>query len=83
HGHIESDEPRLTKTQMYQAVEPHPGTLARYGETLARRALLTQAQQDEMTARYRDWLDSCQKRETQPLKPAIPSFCANWYGFTN
>ncbi|MFQ7388842.1 MAG: hypothetical protein ACLRP3_10360 [Escherichia sp.] len=26
---------------------------------LARRGLLTQAQQDEMTARYRDWLDSC------------------------
>ena len=51
-----------------------PGTLARYGESLARRGLLTQAQQDEMTARYRDWLDSCQKREPQPLKPAIHSF---------
>lgn len=59
------------------------GTLARYGESLARRGLLTQAQQDEMTARYRDWLDSCQKREPQPLKPAIHSFSANWYGLTN
>lgn len=36
-----------------------------------------------MTARYRDWLDSCQKREPQPLKPAIHSFSANWYGLTN
>ncbi|HAM9790620.1 TPA: 2-oxoglutarate dehydrogenase E1 component [Escherichia coli] len=83
HGHNESDEPRLTQPQMYQAVDVHPGTLARYGESLARRGLLTQAQQDEMTARYRDWLDSCQKRELQPLKPAIHSFSANWYGLTN
>ncbi|EGE1111765.1 2-oxoglutarate dehydrogenase subunit E1 [Escherichia coli] len=83
HGHNESDEPRLTQPQMYQAVGVHPGTLARYGESLARRGLLTQAQQDEMTARYRDWLDSCQKREPQPLKPAIHSFSANWYGLTN
>ncbi|WP_343119724.1 2-oxoglutarate dehydrogenase E1 component [Escherichia coli] len=83
HGHNESDEPRLTQPQMYQAVDAHPGTLARYGESLARRGLLTQAQQDEMTARYRDWLDSCQKREPQPLKPAIHSFSANWYGLTN
>ncbi|HCP0463334.1 TPA: 2-oxoglutarate dehydrogenase E1 component [Escherichia coli] len=83
HGHNESDEPRLTLPQMYQAVDAHPGTLARYGESLARRGLLTQAQQDEMTARYRDWLDSCQKREPQPLKPAIHSFSANWYGLTN
>lgn len=83
HGHNESDEPRLTRPQMYQAVDVHPGTLARYGESLARRGLLTQAQQDEMTARYRDWLDSCQKREPQPLKPAIHSFSANWYGLTN
>ena len=78
HGHNESDEPRLTQPQMYQAVDVHPGTLARYGESLARRGLLTQAQQDEMTARYRDWLGSCQK----PLKPAIHSFSANWYGLT-
>ncbi|ELQ4122535.1 2-oxoglutarate dehydrogenase E1 component [Escherichia coli] len=83
HGHNESDEPRLTQPQMYQAVDAYPGTLARYGESLARRGLLTQAQQDEMTARYRDWLDSCQKREPQPLKPAIHSFSANWYGLTN
>ncbi len=83
HGHNESDEPRLTQPQMYQAVDVPPGTLARYGESLARRGLLTQAQQDEMTARYRDWLDSCQKREPQPLKPAIHSFSANWYGLTN
>ncbi len=83
HGHNESDEPRLTQPQMYQAVDVHPGTLARYGESLARCGLLTQAQQDEMTARYRDWLDSCQKREPQPLKPAIHSFSANWYGLTN
>lgn len=83
HGHNESDEPRLTQPQMYQAVDVHPGTLARYGESLARRGLLTQAQQDEMAARYRDWLDSCQKREPQPLKPAIHSFSANWYGLTN
>ncbi|MGT9567654.1 2-oxoglutarate dehydrogenase E1 component [Escherichia coli] len=83
HGHNESDEPRLTQPQMYQAVDVHPGTLARYGESLARRGLLTQAQQDEMTARYRDWLDSCQKREPQPLKPAIHSFSSNWYGLTN
>ncbi|HAI7097274.1 TPA: 2-oxoglutarate dehydrogenase E1 component [Escherichia coli] len=83
HGHNESDEPRLTQPQMYQAVDVHPGTLARYGESLARRGLLTQAQQDEITARYRDWLDSCQKREPQPLKPAIHSFSANWYGLTN
>lgn len=83
HGHNESDKPRLTQPQMYQAVDAHPGTLARYGESLARRGLLTQAQQDEMTARYRDWLDSCQKREPQPLKPAIHSFSANWYGLTN
>lgn len=83
HGHNESDEPRLTQPQMYQAVDVHPGTLARYGESLARRGLLTQAQQDEMTARYRDWLDSCQKREPPPLKPAIHSFSANWYGLTN
>lgn len=83
HGHNESDEPRLTQPQMYQAVDAHLGTLARYGESLARRGQLTQAQQDEMTARYRDWLDSCQKREPQPLKPAIHSFSANWYGLTN
>ena len=83
HGHNESDEPRLTQPQMYQAVDVHPGTLARYGESLARRGLLTQAQQDEMTERYRAWLDSCQKREPQPLKPAIHSFSANWYGLTN
>ncbi|HID8357937.1 TPA: 2-oxoglutarate dehydrogenase E1 component [Escherichia coli] len=83
HGHNESDGPRLTQPQMYQAVDAHPGTLARYGESLARRGLLTQAQQDEMTARYRDWLDSCQKREPKPLKPAIHSFSANWYGLTN
>lgn len=37
HGHNESDEPRLTQPQMYQAVDVHPGTLARYGESLARR----------------------------------------------
>ena len=83
HGHNESDEPRLTQPQMNQAVDAHPGALARNGESLARRGLLTQAQQDEMTARYRDWLDSCQKREPQPLKPAIHSFSANWYGLTN
>lgn len=80
HGHNESDEPRLTQPQMYQAVDAHPGMPARYGESLARRGLLTQAQQDEMTARYRDWLDSCQKREPQPLKPAIHSLALTGMG---
>lgn len=83
HGHNESDEPRLTQPQMYQAVDAHPGTRARYGESLARRGLLTQTQQDEMTARYRDWLDSCQKREPLPVTPATHSFSANWSGLTN
>lgn len=83
HGHNESDEPRLTQPQMYQAVDAHPGTRTRYGEFLARRGLLSQTQQDEMISRYRGWLDSCQKRDPQPLKPAIHPFSANWNGLTN
>ncbi|WP_059220451.1 2-oxoglutarate dehydrogenase E1 component [Escherichia albertii] len=83
HGHNESDEPRLTLPQMYQVVDAHPGTRTRYGEFLARRGLLSQTQQDEMISRYRGWLDSCQKRDPQPLKPAIHPFSANWNGLTN
>ncbi len=83
HGHNESDEPRLTQPQMYQSVDAHPGTRTRYGECLARRGLLSQTQQDEMISRYRGWLDSCQKRDPQPLKPAIHPFSANWNGLTN
>lgn len=83
HGHNESDEPRLTQPQMYQAVDSHPGTRTRYGEMLSRRGVLTPAQQDEKVSAYRDWLDACQKRDPLPVPDATHPFSANWEGLSN
>lgn len=83
HGHNESDEPRLTQPQMYQAVDAHPGVRTRYGETLMRRGVLTPAQQEQLIARYRDWLDACREREPLPVPPSTHPFSANWDGLSN
>ncbi|WP_142503284.1 2-oxoglutarate dehydrogenase E1 component [Klebsiella sp. 2680] len=83
HGHNESDEPRLTQPQMYQAVDAHPGTRTRYGEVLMRRGVLTAEQQEQLIGRYRDWLDACHEREPLPVPCAKHAFSANWEGLSN
>lgn len=82
HGHNESDEPRLTQPQMYQAVDAHPGTRTRYGEQLVRRGLLSEERQQAMIAEYRDWLDLCRERGPQPAPSALHPFSAVWDGLT-
>ncbi|ELC5005080.1 2-oxoglutarate dehydrogenase E1 component [Salmonella enterica] len=82
-GHNESDEPRLTQPQMYQAVDSHPGTRTRYGDALIQRGVLTPAQQEQKINEYRDWLDACQKRDPLPTPDSTHPFSANWDGLTN
>ncbi|MEC5320502.1 2-oxoglutarate dehydrogenase E1 component [Brenneria populi subsp. brevivirga] len=82
-GHNESDEPRLTQPQMYLAVDKHPGTRTRYGDTLIRRGFLTASQQDEKIGAYRDWLDDRQRREPLPAPVSTHPFSADWTGLSN
>lgn len=83
HGHNESDEPRLTQPQIWQAVDSHPGTRTRYGETLNQRGVLSSARQDDIITRYREWLDGCSQREPYPMPCARHPHSARWEGLTN
>ncbi|RLM09843.1 2-oxoglutarate dehydrogenase E1 component [Gibbsiella quercinecans] len=58
HGHNESDEPRLTQPQMYQAVDSHPGVRSRYADKLVQQGVLSQQQAVAMVAAAREWLDN-------------------------
>ncbi|WP_058910886.1 2-oxoglutarate dehydrogenase E1 component [Entomohabitans teleogrylli] len=58
HGHNESDEPRLTQPQMYQAVDSHPGVRSRYADKLVRQGVLTEASAAAMVEQTRQWLDN-------------------------
>ena len=83
HGHNEGDEPRLTQPQMYMAVDNHPGTRSHYGNILIERGYLSQPQQNDIIARYREWLDSCQHRAPQPTPCSLHPFSAHWENITN
>ena len=58
HGHNELDEPLFTQPRMYQAIKAHPTTVSIYARKLVDEGTLTEAQVDEMKARYRVHLDA-------------------------
>lgn len=58
HGHNESDEPRLTQPQMYQAIDSHPGVRSRYVDSLVRQGLITEEKAAAMVEATRQWLDN-------------------------
>ena len=57
-GHNESDEPLFTQPRMYQTIKAHPTTVAIYAKKLVEQGTMTEAEVDEMKARYRAHLDT-------------------------
>lgn len=58
HGHQEVDEPRATQPMMYQIIRSHPTPKTIYSKQLLDEKVVTQAEIDDWSERYRDRLDS-------------------------
>ncbi|MEQ1612933.1 MAG: thiamine pyrophosphate-dependent enzyme, partial [Hyphomicrobiaceae bacterium] len=52
------DEPLFTQPRMYQTIKAHPTTVAIYAKKLIDEGTMTEAEVDEMKARYRAHLDT-------------------------
>ena len=57
-GHNETEEPMKTQPLMYRSIHSHPTTRAIYSDRLVADGVVSQAEVDEWTERYRDSLDS-------------------------
>src|SRR5262245_17161212 len=57
-GHNESDEPAFTQPLMYRAIRSHPSAVAIYGKRLTEEGVVTEAEIEDMKARYRTHLDA-------------------------
>ncbi len=57
-GHNETEEPMKTQPLMYRSIHSHPTTRAIYADRLVADGVVSQAEVDEWTERYRDSLDS-------------------------
>ena len=57
-GHNETEEPMKTQPLMYHAIHSHPTTRTVYADRLVAEGVVTQAEVDDSTERYRDALDS-------------------------
>ncbi len=58
HGHNESDEPAFTQPIMYRKIKDHPTTVEIYSKQLVTEGVMTEAEVDEMKARFRSHLDT-------------------------
>ena len=57
-GHNETEEPMKTQPLMYRSIHSHPTTRSIYADRLVADGVVSQAEVDEWTERYRDSLDS-------------------------
>ncbi|BBE50280.1 2-oxoglutarate dehydrogenase E1 component [Ferriphaselus amnicola] len=57
-GHNEQDEPLVTQPFMYRYINQHPGTRARYAQTLVEQGVIAATDPDTMIADYRKLLES-------------------------
>lgn len=56
-GHNEADEPSVTQPQMYAAIKKHPTTRDLYANKLIMAGVLTEAEDTDLVARYRESLE--------------------------
>ena len=56
-GHNEADEPAVTQPQMYAAIKRHPTTRDLYAKRLIAEGILSEAEDKDLMARYRESLE--------------------------
>ena len=56
-GHNEADEPSVTQPQMYAAIKKHPTTRDLYANKLIMAGVLTETEDTDLVARYRESLE--------------------------
>ena len=56
-GHNEADEPSVTQPQMYAAIKKHPTTRDLYANKLIMAGVLTESEDTDLVARYRESLE--------------------------
>ncbi len=57
HGHNEADEPAFTQPVMYKRIREHPTVVSIYSKSLVKEGVITDAETEEMSARFRAQLD--------------------------
>ncbi|MDA8193150.1 MAG: 2-oxoglutarate dehydrogenase E1 component [Thermaerobacter sp.] len=79
-GHNEGDEPSFTQPLLYDAIGTHPTVRALYGESLARRNLLTHEQISHMQAEVQTRLNQAKEafKDHQPEDDADPLWEDGW-----
>lgn len=58
YGHNELDEPAFTQPVLYQTVRDHPTVRQQWASTLVEQGIVDQAQVDELSAKFRQQLES-------------------------
>ncbi len=78
HGHNEADEPRATQPLMYQKIDAHLRPREIYANKLIAEGLVSEAENDQMIADYRQLLDEGKRVIPTLPKGLVQHYLANW-----
>jgi 2-oxoglutarate dehydrogenase E1 component len=79
HGHNEGDEPSFTQPVMYKAIARKPTLKQTYAQQLVKEGTATQAEVDELVARYRARLEEAHRASAKiAVQPAAESMGGFW-----
>ncbi|HBQ03165.1 MAG TPA: 2-oxoglutarate dehydrogenase E1 component [Halieaceae bacterium] len=77
-GHNEADEPSVTQPMMYEAIRQHPSTRDLYAQRLIREDVLTEQEDADLMARYRESLDRGEPLVTQLVMQPNTNLFVDW-----
>ena len=77
-GHNEADEPSVTQPMMYAAIRQHPSTRDLYAQRLIREDVLTEQEDADLMARYRESLDRGEPLVTQLVMQPNTNLFVDW-----
>jgi 2-oxoglutarate dehydrogenase E1 component len=82
HGHNEGDEPAFTQPVMYRAISRKPTLKAVYAEELVRDGVVSPADVDGMTARYRTRLEEAfHESAARAVTAGVPAMGGFWKAY--
>lgn len=81
HGHNEQDEPLVTQPLMYRKVQTHPGTRAKYAQTLLDHGVLADGEAEVMIVDCRAKLDRGETLSPPAASDFKLTFATNWERF--
>ena len=82
HGHNEGDEPSFTQPVMYRAIQRKPTLKQVYARQLASAGVVTAADVDAMTARYRARLDQAYQESARvAVQAGAPAMTGFWKAY--